>query len=333
MKNKIRLKEDELRQIIRESVHSQLINEANPLKNWWNKFTNRFNNRNNYDEYDDDEYDDYDEDTGNDNENDDIDWDGGDSNYEEPDEVKIPQYENPEKFNAGGGGQPFYYGGEPGEPSRVDLQGNGQPHGKETSWNNGGWANAQPAGVASGNGINGEGNGNVNGGEQQPQQQQGASQTQNSQGYNTNQQQQATQQQQQQAYRRGAKYHVAFSKENEDMFENHIKPTYNNLNGVIKSLTALRQIGEHNYNQASSIFGEWGQQNYNGGQPAFKAVCQQIDSIMPTLNNLKKEMKSVLMANGVRDSEDYQHYNMEEQVLRRIVNNSIQKVLSECIKK
>lgn len=322
MKNKIRLKEDELRQIIRESVHSQLINEANPLKNWWNKFTNRFNNRNNYDEYDDDEYDDYDEDTGNDNEDDDIDWDGGDSNYEEPDEVKIPQYENPEKFNAGGGGQPFYYGGEPGEPSRVDLQGNEQPQGEETSWNNGGEADAQTAGVASGNGINGEGNGNVNGGEQQ----QGASQSQNGQGYNTN-------QQQQQAYRRGAKYHVAFSKENEDMFENHIKPTYNNLNGVIKSLTALRQIGEHNYNQASSIFGEWGQQNYNGGQPAFKAVCQQIDSIMPTLNNLKKEMKSVLMANGVRDSEDYQHYNMEEQVLRRIVNNSIQKVLSECIKK
>ena len=31
MKNKIRLKEDELRQIIRESVHSQLINEANRL--------------------------------------------------------------------------------------------------------------------------------------------------------------------------------------------------------------------------------------------------------------------------------------------------------------
>ena len=324
MKNKIRLTEDELRHIIRESVHSKLINEANPLKNWWNKFTNRFNNRN-----DDDEYDDYDEDTGNDNEDEeDIDWYDGDSNHEEPDEVELPQYENPEKFNAGGGRQPFYYGGEPGEPSRVNLQGNEQPQGEETSWNNGGEADAQPAGVASGNGINGEGNGNVNGGEQQPNQQQGTSQTQNGQGYNTNQQQQ-----QQQAYRRGAKYHVAFSKENEDMFENHIKPTYNNLNGVIKSLTALRQIGEYNYNQASSIFGEWGQQNYNGGQPAFKAVCQQIDSIMPTLNNLKKEMKSVLMANGVRDSEDYQHYNMEEQVLRRIVNNSIQKVLSECIKK
>ena len=268
----------------------------------------------------------YDEDTGNDNEDEeDIDWYDGNSNHEEPDEVELPQYENPEKFNAGGGRQPFYYGGEPGEPSRVNLQGNEQPQGEETSWNNGGEANAQPAGVDSGNGINGEGNGNVNGGEQQ----QGTSQSQNGQGYNTNQQQQ----QQQQAYRRGAKYHVAFSKENEDMFENHIKPTYNNLNGVIKSLTALRQIGEYNYNQASSIFGEWGQQNYNGGQPAFKAVCQQIDSIMPTLNNLKKEMKSVLMANGVRDSEDYQHYNMEEQVLRRIVNNSIQKVLSECIKK
>lgn len=323
MKNKIRLTEDELRHIIRESVHSQFINEANPLKNWWNKFTNRFNNRNNDYEYDDD----YDEDTGNDNEDEeDMDWYDGDSNHEEPDEVELPEYENQEKFNAGGGGQPFYYGGEPGEPSRVNLQGNEQPQGEETSRNNGGEADAQPAGV-------GEGNGNVNGGEQQPQQQQGAYQTQNSQGYNTNQQQQATQQQQQQAYRRGAKYHVAFSKENEDMFENHIKPTYNNLNGVIKSLTALRQIGEHNYNQASSIFGEWGQQNYNGGQPAFKAVCQQIDSIMPTLNNLKKEMKSVLMANGVRDSEDYQHYNMEEQVLRRIVNNSIQKVLSECIKK
>ena len=323
MKNKIRLTEDELRHIIRESVHSQLINEANPLKNWWNKFTNRFNNRNNDDEYD------YDEDTGNDNEDEeDMDWYGGDSNHEEPDEVELPEYENQEKLNAGVGGQPFYYGGEPGEPSRVNLQGNGQPRGEETSWNNGGKADARPAGVVSGNGINGEGNGNVNGGEQQPNQQQGASQTQNSQWQGNNQQQQ-----QQQAYRRGAKYHVAFSKENEDMFENHIKPTYNNLNGVIKSLTALRQIGEHNYNQASSIFGEWGQQNYNGGQPAFKAVCQQIDSIMPTLNNLKKEMKSVLMANGVRDSEDYQHYNMEEQVLRRIVNNSIQKVLSECIKK
>lgn len=322
MKNKIRLTEDELRHIIRESVHSQLINEANPLKNWWNKFTNRFNNRNNDDEYDD--Y--YDEDTGNDNEDEeDIDWYDGDSNHEEPDEVELPQYENPEKFNAEGGRQPFYYGGEPGEPSRVNLKGNEQPQGEETSWNNGGEADAQPAGVVSGNGINGEGNSNVNGGEQQ----QGASQTQNSQWQGNNQQQQ----QQQQAYRRGAKYHVAFSKENEDMFENHIKPTYNNLNGVIKSLTALRQIGEHNYNQASSIFGERGQQNYNGGQPAFKAVCQQIDSIMPTLNNLKKEMKSVLMANGVRDSEDYQHYNMEEQVLRRIVNNSIQKVLSECIKK
>ena len=323
MKNKIRLTEDELRHIIRESVHSQLINEANPLKNWWNKFTNRFNNRNNDDEYD------YDEDTGNDNEDEeDMDWYGGDSNHEEPDEVELPEYENQEKLNAGVGGQPFYYGGEPGEPSRVNLQGNGQPRGEETSWNNGGEADARPAGVVSGNGINGEGNGNVNSGEQQPNQQQGASQTQNSQWQGNNQQQQ-----QQQAYRRGAKYHVAFSKENEDMFENHIKPTYNNLNGVIKSLTALRQIGEHNYNQASSIFGEWGQQNYNGGQPAFKAVCQQIDSIMPTLNNLKKEMKSVLMANGVRDSEDYQHYNMEEQVLRRIVNNSIQKVLSECIKK
>lgn len=320
MENKIHLTECELRQIIRESVHSQLINEA---PKWWNKFSNRFNNRfNNYDE--DDDYDDEDEEA--------IDWDsddddniiiGGSNNEEQP------QDENPERFNSGESGQPFYYGGEPGESSRVNLQDNRQPQSEESSWDNGGEAYAQPAGVVSGNGINGEGNGNVNGGEQQPNQQQGASQTQNSQWQGNNQQQQ----QQQQAYRRGAKYHVAFSKENEDMFENHIKPTYNNLNGVIKSLTALRQIGEHNYNQASSIFGEWGQQNYNGGQPAFKAVCQQIDAIMPTLNNLKKEMKSVLMANGVRDTEDYQHYNMEEQKLRKLVSNSIQKVLSECLKK
>ena len=322
MENKIRLTECELRQIIRESVHSQLINEA---PKWWNNVRSRFSNNSkprpnvNYSHNFDDDY------------NEPRNWISGynnvnigDSNYEEQ-----PQDENPERFNAGESGQPFYYGGESGESSRVNLQGNRQPQSEESSWDNGGEAYAQPAGVVPDNGINDEVNGNVNGGEQQPNQQQGASQTQNSQWQGNNQQQQ----QQQQAYRRGAKYHVAFSKENEEMFENHIKPTYNNLNGVIKSLTALRQIGEHNYNQASSIFGEWEQQNYNGGQPAFKAVCQQIDAIMPTLNNLKKEMKSVLMANGVRDTEDYQHYNMEEQKLRKLVSNSIQKVLSECLKK
>ena len=76
-----------------------------------------------------------------------MDWYGGDSNHEEPDEVELPEYENQEKLNAGVGGQPFYYGGEPGEPSRVNLQGNGQPRGEETSWNNGGEADARPAEV------------------------------------------------------------------------------------------------------------------------------------------------------------------------------------------
>ena len=149
---------------------------------------------------------------------------------------------------------------------------------------------------------------------------------------NTQQQQAQTQQQAEPAqpqYQRGAKYHVNFTKENEEMFNNHITPTYNNLNNVIKSLGALRQIGEYNYNQASSIFNTWGQNNYNGGQSAFKSVCQQIDSIMPTLQNLKAEMKNVLKANGVRDAEDYRHYNMEEQRIRRIVSNSLQKILRE----
>ena len=50
---------------------------------------------------------------------------------------------------------------------------------------------------------------------------------------------------------------------------------------------------------------------------------------MPTLQNLKAEMKNVLKANGVRDTEDYQHYNMEEQRIRRIVSNSLQKILKE----
>ena len=149
---------------------------------------------------------------------------------------------------------------------------------------------------------------------------------------NTQQQQAQPQQQAEPAqpqYQRGAKYHVNFTKENEEMFNNHITPTYNNLNNVIKSLGALRQIGEYNYNQASSIFNTWGQNNYNGGQSAFKSVCQQIDSIMPTLQNLKAEMKNVLKANGVRDAEDYRHYNMEEQRIRRIVSNSLQKILRE----
>ena len=44
---------------------------------------------------------DYDEDTGNDNEDEeDMDWYGGDSNHEEPDEVELPEYENQEKLKS-----------------------------------------------------------------------------------------------------------------------------------------------------------------------------------------------------------------------------------------
>ena len=153
---------------------------------------------------------------------------------------------------------------------------------------------------------------------------------------NEGEQQQQTQPQPtaQPQYKRGAKYNVAFSRENEDMFNDHIAPTYNNLNNVIKSLSGLRQIGEFNYNQASSIFNMYGiNNNYNGGQQEFKQVCQQIDSIMPTLQNLKAEMKKVLKANGIRDTEDYQHYNMEEQAVRKIISNSLKRILRESKRK
>lgn len=320
MKKQVKLNENDVRNIVQESVHQLMLEKGWNWRNW-------FKRNNDWDDEDDD-WDDEEE-----NDDDEVqpigdDDDNNDSNYgmtDDEDEEQSSSNLFPDTPHVDG---EFSYGGEPNSNTHIQLGGKDDDDSPE------------PIEMPQ-----------VPQFTQQPQQQQVPaqqqndqaqdnsqqsqfpSQQQNGQGYNTNQQQQATQQPQQPAYRRGAKYHVAFSKENEDMFENHIKPTYNNLNGVIKSLTALRQIGEHNYNQASSIFGEWGQQNYNGGQPAFKAVCQQIDSIMPTLNNLKKEMKSVLMANGVRDSEDYQHYNMEEQALRRIVNNSINKVLLECIKK
>ena len=288
MSKQVKLTENELRQLIRESVQASL-NEAgwgDRFRNLGNKFKNAFNRKNN------DEEPSY------------------LSNYDTYEPVNI---DNEEPRNE----TPYSYSQQPSQtitPNPINMD----------DWNGENYSNHDEEG---------ESNGLFNQEEpetvdlfanNQPQQ--------DEQPQNTQQQQAQTQQQAEPAqpqYQRGAKYHVNFTKENEEMFNNHITPTYNNLNNVIKSLGALRQIGEYNYNQASSIFNTWGQNNYNGGQSAFKSVCQQIDSIMPTLQNLKAEMKNVLKANGVRDAEDYRHYNMEEQRIRRIVSNSLQTILRE----
>lgn len=288
MSKQVKLTENELRQLIRESVQASL-NEAgwgDRFRNLGNKFKNAFNRKNN------DEEPSY------------------LSNYDTYEPVNIDD-EEPRNET------PYSYNQQPSQtitPNPINMD----------DWNGENYSNHDEEG---------ESNDLFNQEEpetvdlftnNQPQQ--------DEQPQNTQQQQAQPQQQAEPAqpqYQRGAKYHVNFTKENEEMFNNHITPTYNNLNNVIKSLGALRQIGEYNYNQASSIFNTWGQNNYNGGQQAFKSVCQQIDSIMPTLQNLKAEMKNVLKANGVRDTEDYQHYNMEEQRIRRIVSNSLQKILKE----
>lgn len=288
MSKQVKLTENELRQLIRESVQASL-NEAgwgDRFRNLGNKFKNAFNRKNN------DEEPSY------------------LSNYDTYEPVNIDD-EEPRNET------PYSYNQQPSQtitPNPINMD----------DWNGENYSNHDEEG---------ESNGLFNQEEpetvdlfanNQPQQEE--------QPQNTQQQQAQPQQQAEPAqpqYQRGAKYHLNFTKENEEMFNNHITPTYNNLNNVIKSLGALRQIGEYNYNQASSIFNTWGQNNYNGGQSAFKSVCQQIDSIMPTLQNLKAEMKNVLKANGVRDAEDYRHYNMEEQRIRRIVSNSLQKILRE----
>ena len=288
MAKQVKLTENELRQLIRESVQASL-NEAgwgDRFRNLGNKFKNAFNRKNNdeepsylsnYDTYEPVNIDD--EEPRNETPY---------SYNQQPSQTITPNPINMDDWN----GENYNNHDEEGEtnglfnqeePETVDLFTNNQPQQDE-----------QPQ--------------NIQQQQAQPQQQAEPAQPQ---------------------YQRGAKYHVNFTKENEEMFNNHITPTYNNLNNVIKSLGALRQIGEYNYNKASSIFNTWGQSNYNGGQQAFKAVCQQIDSIMPTLQNLKAEMKNVLKANGVRDAEDYRHYNMEEQRIRRIVSNSLQKILRE----
>ena len=298
MAKQVKLTENELRQLIRESVQASL-NEAgwgDRFRNLGNKLKNAFNRKNN------DEEPSY------------------LSNYDTYEPVNI---DNEEPRNE----TPYSYSQQPSQtitPNPINMD----------DWNGENYSNHDEEGESNGL-FNQEEPETVdlfaNNQPQQDEQPQNTQQ-QEEQPQNTQQQQAQTQQQAEPAqpqYQRGAKYHVNFTKENEEMFNNHITPTYNNLNNVIKSLGALRQIGEYNYNQASSIFNTWGQSNYNGGQQAFKAVCQQIDSIMPTLQNLKAEMKNVLKANGVRDTEDYQHYNMEEQRIRRIVSNSLQKILRE----
>ena len=298
MSKQVKLTENELRQLIRESVQASL-NEAgwgDRFRNLGNKFKNAFNRKNN------DEEPSY------------------LSNYDTYEPVNI---DNEEPRNE----TPYSYSQQPSQtitPNPINMD----------DWNGENYSNHDEEGETNGF-FNQEEPETVdlfaNNQPQQDEQPQNTQQ-QEEQPQNTQQQQAQTQQQAEPAqpqYQRGAKYHVNFTKENEEMFNNHITPTYNNLNNVIKSLGALRQIGEYNYNQASSIFNTWGQNNYNGGQSAFKSVCQQIDSIMPTLQNLKAEMKNVLKANGVRDAEDYRHYNMEEQRIRRIVSNSLQKILRE----
>ena len=288
MSKQVKLTENELRQLIRESVQASL-NEAgwgDRFRNLGNKFKNAFNRKNN------DEEPSY------------------LSNYDTYEPVNI---DNEEPRNE----TPYSYSQQPSQtitPNPINMD----------DWNGENYSNHDEEGETNGL-FNQEEPETVDlFANNQPQQDE---QPQNIQQQQAQPQQQAEPTQPQ--YQRGAKYHVNFTKENEEMFNNHITPTYNNLNNVIKSLGALRQIGEYNYNQASSIFNTWGQNNYNGGQSAFKSVCQQIDSIMPTLQNLKAEMKNVLKANGVRDTEDYQHYNMEEQRIRRIVSNSLQKILRE----
>ena len=298
MSKQVKLTENELRQLIRESVQASL-NEAgwgDRFRNLGNKFKNVFNRKNN------DEEPSY------------------LSNYDTYEPVNIDD-EEPRNET------PYSYSQQPSQtitPNPINMD----------DWNGENYSNHDEEGESNGL-FNQEEPETVdlfaNNQPQQDEQPQNTQQ-QEEQPKHTQQQQAQPQQQAEPAqpqYQRGAKYHVNFTRENEEMFNQHITPTYNNLNNVIKSLGALRQIGEYNYNKASSIFNTWGQSNYNGGQQAFKAVCQQIDSIMPTLQNLKAEMKNVLKANGVRDTEDYQHYNMEEQRIRRIVSNSLQKILKE----
>ena len=311
MAKQVKLTENELRQLIRESVHASL-NEAgwgDKFRNLGNKFKNAFKRKN-----DDDDFYNYHEPTSNDEE----------PSYLSNDDMYEPvSIDDEEPRNE----TPYSYSQQPSQtitPNPINMddwnEENYNNHDEEGE-SNGLFDQDEPRTIDSFTNI-------------QPQQdeQPQNTQQQEEQPQNTQQQQAQPQQQEEPAkpqYQRGAKYHVNFTRENEEMFNNHITPTYNNLNNVIKSLGALRQIGEYNYNKASSIFNTWGQSNYNGGQQAFKAVCQQIDSIMPTLQNLKAEMKNVLKANGVRDTEDYQHYNMEEQRIRRIVSNSLQKILRE----
>ena len=312
MAKQVKLTENELRQLIRESVHASL-NEAgwgDRFRNLGNKFKNAFKRKN-----DDDDFYNYHEPISNDDMYEPVSIDDEEPRNEtpysysqQPSQTIAPNPNNMDDWNEENYDNHDEEGESNGlfdqdEPRTIDSFTNIQPQQDE-----------QPQ--------------NTQQQEEQPQN----TQQQEEQPQNTQQQQAQPQQQEEPAqpqYQRGAKYHVNFTRENEEMFNQHITPTYNNLNNVIKSLGALRQIGEYNYNKASSIFNTWGQSNYNGGQQAFKAVCQQIDSIMPTLQNLKAEMKNVLKANGVRDTEDYQHYNMEEQRIRRIVSNSLQKILRE----
>lgn len=115
---------------------------------------------------------------------------------------------------------------------------------------------------------------------------------------------------------------MEFRHENEEAFNNVIVPAYKSITSTIKSLTALENL---DYLKVSPSIWNWKGQMTGGGQKEAREVKEEIAKILPVLNYLKVKMKSVLYANGIQQTTDYQHYGMEEQ--RKAIKNAVMEEL------
>lgn len=126
----------------------------------------------------------------------------------------------------------------------------------------------------------------------------------------------------QHSYQRGSAYQMEFRHENEEAFNNVIVPAYKSITSAIKSLTALENL---DYLKVSPSIWNWKGQMTGGGQKEAREVKEEIAKILPVLNYLKVKMKTVLYANGIQQTTDYQHYGMEEQ--RKVIKNAVMEEL------
>lgn len=122
-----------------------------------------------------------------------------------------------------------------------------------------------------------------------------------------------------------------YTEENEKVFTEQFVPAYNAINTALKQLSSLPQINgtELGDKLTYGLNGPDRINNMSAYNENMRGVDEEMKSLVDTLSSIKQKMKGALNVLGVKSSEDYQHYNMEESKLNQIIKNSINEVIKK----